>query len=130
MSIESSGVLVSDEGPIAHAFSDEGPIAHAVSGHAPLDRKPTDFGARSAPAPPVKKRHGWGVRVVDEVDYEGISATACFEGHCCGEALEIESMPSMCGGMREVELDDGTGGVREIELDSEPHTKSKKTVEL
>ena len=39
-------------------------------------------------------------------------------------------MPSMCGGMREVELDDGTGGVREIELDSEPHTKSKKTVEL
>ena len=63
-------------------------------------------------------------------DYEGISATPCFEGHCCGEALEIGSMPSMCGGMREVELDDGTGGVREIELDSEPHTKSKKTVEL
>ena len=37
---ENAGVLVSDEGP----------IAHAVSGHAPLDRKPTDFGVRSAPA--------------------------------------------------------------------------------
>ena len=49
MSIE-FGVLVSDEGPIAHAFSDEGPTAHALSGRTPLFHKPTDFGVGSAPA--------------------------------------------------------------------------------
>ena len=115
MSIENSGVLVSDEGPIAFAFSDEGPIAHALSGHTPLFRKPTDFGVRSAPAESA----------IDEVD-SALSPTECFEGICFGEAgicfgeaLKIESMPSMCG---------ATGGVREIELAA--HTKSKKTVEL
>ena len=108
MSIESSGVLVSDEGPIAHTLSDEGPIVHAVSGHAPLDRKPTDFGVRPAPAESA----------IDEDD-SALSPTACFEGICFGEALKVESMPSMCG---------ATGGVREIELAA--HTKSKTTVEL
>ena len=88
--------------------TDEGPIAHALSGRAPLDRKPTDFGVRSAPAESA----------IDEDD-SALSPTACFEGTCFGEALEVESMPSMCG---------ATGGVREIELAA--HTKSKTTVEL
>ena len=104
MSIESSGVLVSDEGPIAHTFSDEGPIAHALSGHAPLDRKPTDFGVRSAPAESA----------IDEVD-SALSPTACFESICFGGALEVESMPTICGGVHEIEIE-------------EHHTK--KTVEL
>ena len=104
MSIENSGVLVSDEGPIAHAFNAEGPIAHALSGHTPLFRKPTDFGVRSAPAESV----------IDELD-SALSPTACFESICFGGALEVESMPSICGGVHETE-------------NEEHHTK--KTVEL
>ena len=82
--------------------------SRALSGRTPLFRKPTDFGVRSAPAESA----------IDEDD-SALSPTACFEGICFGEALKVESMPSMCG---------TTGGVREIELAA--HTKSKKTVEL
>ena len=98
---ENAGVLVSDEGP----------IAHALSGHTSLDRKSTNFGSTSAS----------DESAIDKVE-AAQSSMSCFEGTCLGESCldeNIASMPPLCGGVVDIaSMPTLCGGVVEIPLDA------------